>query len=399
MNAKKEFKKQLNTINSLVTEYVTNKIVTKRSTDIHLKVKALCVLLIHNGETKKISEKILNLKGDSNSMSIFGILDKYVEYLLKDFDELSYEQLQGVKVADVVTEPVSISDYFKNTWTLVKTINTSSEYNEIKYPIIYDNQTAILKEYNKLAQDLNINSSLNLCNFFTFLLWSGYFSPTKSHSYQLRDRILGNPTFEVFQGKGVCLNYSALLKEFLLVCGKEANQVGCMLDSKHTEIDMRYKNLIERKTDISGKEQLIEDIVFLIADPLVKLIGNHAITLVEGEEHAFYYDPTNLYVLNPYGNTEARVINGTGTFGIKSDYSINAHSNLYFEKLRDSFTNIALSGVKGGSFTNDEIFESMSNTFNLLRDNEKTLNTVYEGIRPRILTINNEIDKHKIELK
>ena len=390
-------KQYLKKIKSIVTEYAVQKIVSKRRTNIHLKVMASLILLIHKSDTEKISKQIYSLKDSENSMHIFTILEEYTNLLLKDFDETSYEQLEGVNLSDITNDEISFSNMIYIMWKVSEAIHTE-KIEELKYPEIFKNQSLILEEYKKLAYDLNITSSLDLSHFYTYLLWNGYFSPNKQHSYQVRDRITSYPTLEVFQGKGVCLNYAELLRDFLNTCGKEAKEVSCLVNSKKVNRNQKYNYLLECKSDITKGEQVKENLIFLVGTPIVKLVGNHSIALVGDKDKTFYYDPTNLFVLNPTKDNKAKIINGYGEFDIKLDFTLNLHDSSKIAKLEDYLANIVLQEKEMVVYTDEEIYETMTNVFNTLKNNNEIVDRVYNGIRPRILKINEEIDKHKINL-
>ena len=403
-------KQCLKEIKSLVLEYATQKIITKRSTDIHLKVMTIVILLMHKKDTDEITKKIYDLKDTANGMSIFTILDNYADYLIKDFDETKWEQLEGTKLSDITNEILTPADVLSVTWKVVKEINTNNSIpkidtnnevtlygNQNRYPIIFENQAIILNRYKQLAEDLNFETSLDISHYFSKLLWEGYFSPNKEHSYQLRDRITEFPTLEVFQGKGVCLNYSALQTQFLKTCGKDAKQTSCLVDTKKIERDEKYKELLECKVDITKNEKIKEELLFLVAAPIVKLVGNHAITLVGDNNRIFYYDPTNMFVLNPMKGNKAKIINGKGEFDIKLDFTLNAHDFSKIEKIEDYLADIVTKNTSYDTFTDEEIYETMTRVFDKMNEKKSLVNAAYEEIKPNILTINEEIEKHKEE--
>ena len=400
----------LKKINSLVVEYATQKIITKRSTDVHLKVMTLAILIMHKKDTEKIAQEIYELKDTANGMSIFTMLDNYADFLIKDFDETKWEQLEGTKFGDITNEVLTPAYIFSTAWKVVNETRNNSvvpKYesknnitlygNQARYPIIFENQAIVLETYKKLAKELNIETSLDLSHFFTKLLWEGYFSANKEHSYQLRDRITEFPTLEVFQGKGVCLNYSALQTQFLKTCGKDAKQASCLVDTKNIKRDEKYKELLECKVDITKAEAMKEKLIFLAASPIVKLIGNHAITLIGDNNRIFYYDPTNLFVLNPMKNNKAKIVNGEGEFDIKLDYTLNTHDFSKIEKIEDYLADIVTKNTTYNTFTDEEIYETMTSVFDKMNANASLVNDAYESIKPNILIINEETEKHKDE--
>lgn len=393
-------KEYLKKINKLVKSYISCRIIEERRTKQHLDIILPFALMLHEEETKSISNEIYELRSQSNIAPIFNLLENYTNLVLKDIDEMDYDQLKELEISEVTTNKVSKMASISNTIKVFFLMNLNMPEKK-EYSEIYECQDAILGEYKKLAYELNINTGLDLSHFYTFLLWNGYFSPTKQHSYQLRDRITSHPTFEVFQGKGVCLNYAELLKEFLNKCGKEAKMVNCLATRENIQPDPDRKkiNEIKRNVDITQKEQFKSNIILLAASPLVKKFGNHAITLVGDEEKTFYYDPTNIFTLNPAGNQKAVIINGKGYLDIKLELSLNNHSKYKLEQLKDYLADLALENQVNEVFTKEEVNGTYNTVLSKAKDNSSLLDDAYAEIKPRIIKINEEIDKHIDDLR
>lgn len=80
----------------------------------------------------------------------------------------------------------------------------SNDYKELyKESLICYNK--ILENYSILAQELNINNSLELSHLFAYMLWNGYYSVTKKHVYKLQERMMlpGMHSFDVIKGKEI----------------------------------------------------------------------------------------------------------------------------------------------------------------------------------------------------
>lgn len=320
--------------------------------------------------------------------------------MLKDLDEMDYDELINLKFSEVTTKKVSKMTGIANTLMVFMLMYLNIPERE-GYPEIYKCQDEILDEYKKLANELDINTGLDLSHYYTYLLWNGYFSPTKKHSYQLRDRIVSHPTFEVFQGKGVCLNYAELLKDFQIKCGKEAKVANCLATRENLQPDpaRKEKNEIKRDVDITQKEQFKSSVILLAASPVVKEFGNHAITLIGDGEKTFYYDPTNLFTLNPAGNKKAVIINGKGSLDIKLELTLNSHSKHKLEQLKDYLADLALENHVKEVFTKEEVNETYDAVISKMKENSGLLEDAYNEIKPHILKINEEIDKNIEDLK
>lgn len=390
----------LKKLKKLVKNYVSCRVIEERRTKPHLDVMLSFALMLHEDDTENISKGIYELRNNSNIAPVFNLLENYTKLMLKDLDEMDYDELINLKFSEVTTKKVSKMTGIANTLRVFMLMNLNIPERE-GYPEIYKCQDEILEEYKKLANELDINTGLDLSHYYTYLLWNGYFSPTKKHSYQLRDRIVSHPTFEVFQGKGVCLNYAELLKDFQIKCGKEAKVANCLATRENLQPDpaRKEKNEIKRDVDITQKEQFKSSVILLAASPLVKEFGNHAITLIGDGEKTFYYDPTNLFTLNPAGNKKAVIINGKGSLDIKLELTLNSHSKHKLEQLKDYLADLALENHVKEVFTKEEVNETYDAVISKMKENSGLLEDAYNEIKPHILKINEEIDKNIEDLK
>ena len=185
----------------------------------------------------------------------------------------------------------------KNVFELSKTIKNYSE---------------ILNKYAKLANDLGLEDSLEICILFTYLLWNGYFSVTKTHAYNDNNlaSIEGAFAFDIMTGKGVCLNFSTMLRDFLLECGYNASNL-INVDDKESKIN--YRIPVKRKY-IKNKNINVNSTNHLISKIKSKKYGNHVFTLVKDGEYIYAYDPTNLLLLDIKNINVAKLVNGKGTY-------------------------------------------------------------------------------------
>jgi len=248
----------------------------------------------------------------------------------------------------------------------------------------------VLENYKQLSKELNINSSLDLSHLFTYMLWNGYFSVTKQHSYKLEERLLlpGMHSFDVIKGKGVCLAYAQLLSDFLAMCEKNSALLNVKVPSGKNKIKSDYRPEIERNVQISKASLIKSKMLALFLKGLINKVGNHAITLIEEDNKIFAYDPTNLFVLNVKDDEVAKIINGEGTFDIKllASLMLFPHSDInnIYEKL--------LSGNIEPAFTRKEIVLSFEEIMELLNSNINLLNDVYDNIHPELEIINKQTD-------
>lgn len=268
--------------------------------------------------------------------------------------------------------------------------------NEQDYKEVYKeslvNYKKILQNYKQLASELNINSSLDLSNMFSVLLWNGYFSPTKEHVYKMKDRktLPEMYSFDVLRGKGVCLAYSDFLSDFLNECNKNAAVIQCKVP-KTKKLQFNYRPEIERNIEIGFLEKLYSPLISFLAHPIINISGNHAITLIDDEEKGLYgYDSTNLSALKITGLNTAEIINGKGKFILKPNSSIvlspnNDPKNLY-EKLISTENH-------GEPFSRKEFIYSFEEIIELLQKNLFLLEAAYYNIHDELEQINKQTEK------
>ena len=302
--------------------------------------------------------------------------------------------------------------YVDNLYEIIKAIVKSSGYNvsfaDLKYMIeqlenTYNLKTQyktsiesynnLLNRYKILSKELKINSALELSIMISYLLWNGYFSITKEHKYSMKDRLYLTPLpFDIFKGRGVCLEYSIFLRDFLLKCNKEAAIIGCKI-SKST-IKKTYTPPIKRNIKNSKINEFLYNVLCLVSSNLINAYGNHEITLIKDGEKIFAYDLTNLLVFN-LDNNIAQAVNGIGNMEVKPAQSFiidpsNDKSNI-IEKLYDKNSCLKVS--------EKELKYSFEKIKSILNENKNILKDMYYFAYKDIYTIVNEIDKLNIKRK
>lgn len=302
--------------------------------------------------------------------------------------------------------------YVDNLYEIIKAIVKSSGYNvsfaDLKYMIeqlenTYNLKTQyktsiesynnLLNRYKILSKELKINSALELSIMISYLLWNGYFSITKEHKYSMKDRLYLTPLpFDIFKGRGVCLEYSIFLRDFLLKCNKEAAIIGCKI-SKST-IKKTYTPPIKRNIENSKINEFLYNVLCLVSSNLINAYGNHEITLIKDGEKIFAYDLTNLLVFN-LDNNRAQAVNGIGNMEVKPAQSFiidpsNDKSNI-MEKLYDKNSCLKVS--------EKELKYSFEKIKSILNENKNILKDMYYFAYKDIYTIVNEIDKLNIKRK
>jgi len=230
---------------------------------------------------------------------------------------------------------------------------------------ILENYKELLENMKKLASELKLNNSLELANLYSYLLWNGYLSKSKTNYYSSGKRklIKGFYFADIMDGVGVCLNHSDMLKDFLITCNINACTI---LNYNDIEIQRDYMMEVERKI---SKKTLKENIGALLIGPFNSLIkktfGNHAFTLINENGQNYIFDSTNLIVLKLNDPKQAQMLTGTGSFVLHPYISASlANSNNEYEALKNLFENDDLSSpytsesVKNISDANIYLFNS-----------------------------------------
>lgn len=331
-----------------------------------LKVYRMIIEMQENGFDMK--ESIEKARDNINSFEYYIEMSKI------------YDILALIKAADFE------AGIFKPLLLALRT-DTNKPYRDVYKKSLqsYDN---ILNKYKELANKLNITSSLELSHFFSYLLWNGYFSVTKTHSYKLQDRLLlpSMHSFDVINGQGVCLAYSELLNNFLKTCGKKSALLECYVPTKKDTIKPIYRPKIKRKIDSNKKSKLLMKSIGLLLSGMIKKTGNHAVTLIKEEDKIYIYDSTNLYVLNIKNSTIATLVNGEGEFEIKPISSLiidpTVDPNKLFELLFDE-------NIKP-AYTQNDVYKSFEKIVNILNNNKALLDETYSEIFSDLETIHEE---------
>jgi len=242
----------------------------------------------------------------------------------------------------------------------------------------------ILENYHQLGKELKLGNALHLSHLFSYLLWNGYLSVTKQHSYQLKDRLLlPEMPFDVINGQGVCLAYSEFLNNFLETCHKKSAFLTCKVPKNNV---VNYRPEIKRVNGSDSASKNRQKIISFIFGGFINRFGNHAVVLIEDEDKIYIYDPTNLCVLNVLDKDTATLINGQGNYFIKPFSTLqmrpNADENCIFEKVVSNELTLA--------FTASEVIDSYEQTLDLIRDNVPLLEDAYTSIYGDLKFISNQ---------
>lgn len=331
-----------------------------------LKVYRMIIEMQENGFNMK--ESVEKARDNINSIEYYIEMSKI------------YDILALIKAADFeagILSPILLS--LKD--------DSNKPYREIYKESLISYQN-ILNTYKELAEYLNIDSSLELSHLFSYLLWNGYFSVTKTHSYKLQDRLLlpSMHSFDVINGQGVCLAYSELLNNFLKTCKKESALLECYVPTKKGAIKPIYRPNIKRNIESNIKSKMLTKALFVLLSGLIKKTGNHAVTLIKENDKTFIYDPTNLYILNIKDSKTASIINGEGEFQIKPISSLLVDSTVDPNRIFETLFN---ENIKP-AYTQNDIYLTFEKIVNLAKNNSELLDETYREIQSDLETIHEE---------
>lgn len=255
-----------------------------------------------------------------------------------------------------------------------------------KHTSVLEKYFEILEKTKALSKELGLNNSLELCNLFTYLLWCGYFSKEKHLEYNPKGRknIPGLYFTDIMSGRGVCLNFSYMLTDFLnqfdYSSATLANYFpkGCKKDYRvdiNRNMPKKSFNLF-RTLDKKGLENY----------------GNHAFNLVRENNELYIYDATALMLLHPSNKDNAIIINGRGTLYLKPyiSYGIN-----FQEKSIPTLDLLVQKNSFPVLYDREDFIATWEMCLELFRENIQLLDDFYSEIENNILCIDGFNQKMK----
>lgn len=245
---------------------------------------------------------------------------------------------------------------------------------------------SLLKDMSKLSQELGVNNSLELSILFSYLLWNGYLSKTKKHTYgeEEKNEILGLLFVEVVNGCGVCRNYSEMLKDFLNYKGYNSVILANCLDNIKVDYQMNIRNRINTIPNIHNE-------VFF-----QKKEANHVFNLIE-DNGIYIYDTTNLLLYSFEKQNSSLLINGKGKNKI---YPYQSYDFCYSRKDEQLLDKIFMCETTMISPYNKTDFISISEiTLEMIKNNLSLLEDFYDEIKSRLISISEEKNKALIRTR
>ena len=265
--------------------------------------------------------------------------------------------------------------------------------NKKSYQEAWGSFQKVLENYKMLAEDLKLDTALEKYHLFTYLLWNGYFSKTKEHSYDKNHRknIFGLYALDLVRGNGVCLNYADGLKKYLQTCGAESELLLCKIPTQKGKICFRYRPDIERKVK---RGSFIKTLLLAPLAPLItSKMGNHAITLIKEKDKYLAYDPTNLAVLNIKDDKKASLVTGSGNFDLKltASFMMGDSNGALFAQMLEKPIVPALEAK--------ETIFNFENTLETIKENKSLLDDAYINIHGELEFIDKELSQKKKQEK
>lgn len=309
-------------------------------------------------------------------------------YFMRESDA-EYESLENelFECSDIpeMIELMKVSLIARSSVEIQNKINAEKHL----YADLYIEYNHLLNKAAKLARELKITSSLEYANLFTFLLWNGYFSKSKSHVYQIENRrnIFGLFSFDIMRGGGVCLNYSDMLKDFL---NKNIHfNAASIFALCPNDLKPDYRPEIERNYI---KPKFYLKLLFWLLKGVVKRSGNHAVTLVQEINKTYLYDATNLCAYDIDGLSKAHIISGTG--------SLDLHPYLSYLFSTDGKERVALESLINETYSpylyTAEDFKAISEkNMAQFKDNNSLIEDFYTAAYPHLEKIATGIERKR----
>lgn len=221
---------------------------------------------------------------------------KYKTEYLKMYETFIFNGGNSVMIADALRKH---SD--QNILHMVK----SNGFWTRKYRREYEK---VLKSWLVLGEKLGLTDSMDLSIFLNALLYDGYLSFNHQFFYDASGRInkMGLYYFDVFNGSGVCMNFSYLLSDFLNKAGYKTSTMLCNCkDEDMVSLDYNpHKEKFKVKSRINYDDIPNENDRF-----------NHMVTLVyenHVENSCYLYDMTNRLAFNIEDMNRALLMAGDG---------------------------------------------------------------------------------------
>lgn len=275
-----------------------------------------------------------------------------------------------------------------------KTANVSTveiENNRKKYSDIMYSYNSILQNMTILSKELNLENSLELCLLFSYLLWNGYLSKNKEYVFSDKEikRIQGLFFADIINGRGVCLNNSEMLKDFLNL----NEYTSSMLMNHYNPLaKINYRIDLTRKKD--DKKELL--IITLIEELIRRRKANHVYNLIEDNNKLYIFDSTNMLMQKIIRNDKAEMVNGTGEFRL---FPYQSHMLCASPDERSLLDKLLTTRQYEYLYTKRDLIITSEVCLEIIRNSTYLIENFYAEIKNNIDEISKETSKIKILTK
>ena len=147
---------------------------------------------------------------------------------------------------------------------LIKTLWLSCNNNKDSRDEINMYYSSLLDKTKRLALELGLTNSLEISNLFSYLLWNGYFSKTKSNIYSSKESkgIYGLLYADIIDGKSFQTCNTEMLKDLLNSCDFDATNLFNTISNRN-KFDIIYRVPLERKIASLSAGQKVKSFFFL----------------------------------------------------------------------------------------------------------------------------------------
>lgn len=316
--------------------------------------------------------------------NVFDMDDKSQDDILTNYLKMQELRMYNDLSSFEFSRIVKLANYLKG-------INDSFIKNREQYIYIIENYYFdLLDQMCILADELELTTSLEVANLYSYLLWNGYLSKSKQNiSRTNKAKLIGGLYFStIMDGVGDCINHSDMLKDFLNRYGYNASSVINLADKKTIST---YKPNIEQH---KAKKSI--DIYSYIMNPVIRKAGNHVFTLIEENNKFYIYDSSNLNILsikNPY---IAEVINGKGTYKMHPFLS----SIFNIEKTQDdAISNMVYTDDIISPYNKKDFIAITEENTEKFKSNISSFEYFYDDVRADIINISELTNQIKVKKK
>lgn len=254
--------------------------------------------------------------------------------------------------------------------------------NRRHYTEIMEKYTELLNKMARLASELNMENSLELSILYSYLLWNGYLSKNKDYVFSSKDKnyITGLFFTDIMDGRGVCLNNSEMLKDFLEVAGYTSSIIQNYYNN-NAKINYRIK-IKTRNIEIEEKENILKK--------YLKKDANHVFNLIEENDKLYIFDPTNLLLHKLINKYKSSLINGKGEFRL---YPYQSHMNCANIKEVELLDKLLTSSDYSSPFIKEDLISTAEINIEIIKNSISLLEDFFKEVYPYIIGISEEKSK------